>query len=144
MAVTKKGALQVSQAMDRLASLFQQDHAVMGVAPRIAEDFAIRLDRMSDLVEKSAGVVRAEWFDKDVDGDFDPREVGKATPSQDDDEPYVRDNFTQQEFSELSSKQNTGQLPYADVLPEQDMMGKLAKAAEALVSLTQELKARNR
>jgi hypothetical protein len=155
--VTKKGALQVSQTLDRLASLFEQEHEAMGVTQKVAQDFALRLDHTSDIIEKSAGIRRAEWDEfshgmaaqpsfPETDG-FDPTEIAKTEPGaleSDPDEPYVRDNFTEQETNELSDKHMTGQLPYADVLPEQDMLGKLAAASDALVAIADHFKASKR
>jgi hypothetical protein len=58
--LTKQGAIQVSTDLDRLATVFQQEHATLGISEKIAKDFALRCDILSDLVEKKAGVARAE------------------------------------------------------------------------------------
>lgn len=146
--VTKKGALQVSQAFDRLASLFQTEYETLGVSEKVATDYAFRLDQVSDLIEKNAGLSQSasSLSRKALGGpnDFPPEVVGELEDGaldHDSDEPYVRDNFTQQENSELLDKQQTGQLAHADMLPEQDMLGKLASAVRTMDVILQGLQA---
>jgi hypothetical protein len=69
--LTKQGALQVSTDLDRLATAFQQAHGTLGVSEKIAKDFALRCDILSDLVEKRAGVARA------ADGSLKDPELAK-------------------------------------------------------------------
>jgi len=53
-----------------------------------------------------------------VRADFDADEIGDLEPDgaleNDAEEVYMDDNFTEQEFDELSDKQESGKLPYAD------------------------------
>ena len=54
----------------------------------------------------------------DILADFDPNEIAEVEPGgaldSDADEPYMNVNFTEQETTELSDKQEAGQLPAAD------------------------------
>lgn len=69
--LTKQGALQVSTDLDRLASVFQQEHATLGLSEKVAQDFALRCDILSDFIEKKAGVAR------DADGAIKDAELAK-------------------------------------------------------------------
>jgi hypothetical protein len=52
--LTRRGARGVTSTLDRLASLIQENPSVLGVDPRIAQDFAHRCDMISDAVERTA------------------------------------------------------------------------------------------
>lgn len=52
--LTRRGARNVTTDLDRIANLFQNDHAVLGVPKDYALRFAYYCDVMSDAVEKTA------------------------------------------------------------------------------------------
>jgi len=114
--LTKKGALQVSKALDRIASVIQEESAVFGLNPKIANDFAHRCDLLSDHVEKRAGVEHRALteYDPVKETGFNPEEIGveKSGPLEmiDSDEPYMNGEFTQQENRELRYDQQGGKL----------------------------------
>jgi len=114
--LTKKGALQVSVALDRVAAVIQEEAAVLGLNPKVANDFAHRCDLLSDHVEKRAGVERQALteYDPVKESGFNPEEIGveKSGPLEmiDSDEPYMNGEFTQQENRELRYDQQNGKL----------------------------------
>lgn len=69
--LSKQGALQVTRDLDRIANLFETEHGVLGVSKKIAEDFSLRCDLLSQEVEKTAGIER------DSDGNFKDPETAK-------------------------------------------------------------------
>ncbi len=77
MSISRKGALQVTADLDRLADLFTQEAGRLGVPVKIAEDFAARCDMLAEVVEKTAGVLR------DADGNLvtasEASDIGKPT-----------------------------------------------------------------
>jgi len=107
--LTKKGAQAVTADLDRLANLFEVDFQTLGVEKRIAHDFSLRCDMLSDHLEKVAltgdDVVKEQGFDPDDIG----RE--KAGPLEDEpDEAYMKGEFSQQENRELREKQQGGEI----------------------------------
>jgi len=115
--LTKKGARQVSKTLDRVATLFQEEHETLGLDPKIANDFAQRCDLLSDFVEKKAGFsARKALTELDVvkESGFNPEEIGmeKSGPLEmiDSDEPYMNGQFTQQENRELRYDQEDGKI----------------------------------
>jgi hypothetical protein len=121
--ITKEAALKVSRLLDQAATTFQKHHVALGIKPKIANDFALRCDILSDHVEKQAGIDRRAQMDpkenytEDALGpdDFDPAEIGEQTPGallRNEDEPYM-DTFNQQWFDQLREVQQTGQFSNA-------------------------------
>lgn len=89
MSISKKGALQVTADLDRLASVFVEEAGRLGVPVKIAEDFAKRCDALADVVEKSAGILRdadgnivtaAEDVAADIGAPTKPIEEPKGSP----------------------------------------------------------------
>lgn len=136
--LTKQGALQVSTDLDRLATVFQKAHATLGVSEKIAKDFAMRCDILSEHIEKRAQVERnqdgslkdpklASYADalfkraqmdpksnftlEDIKpGEFDPAEIGEESS-----DAFLRnsdepymDAFKQDEFDQLREVQQNG------------------------------------
>ena len=58
--LTRRGARELTEAIDRIASVVQENPELLGVDPRIAQDFAHRCDKVSDWIEGKA----AENFPK--------------------------------------------------------------------------------
>jgi hypothetical protein len=52
--LTRRGARNLTTALDRIASALQENHAVLGIDQKIANDFAYRCDLISDAVESTA------------------------------------------------------------------------------------------
>ena len=120
--MSKRGAAQVTATLDRIASLFEQEWAALGVPQRIAEEYAYRTDLLSDAIDKGAG--------------FDPHEIGRedAGPLVDEpDEPWMAGEFTQQENRELREDQESGKLDdgVADAGPRAPHPGKQARGKKA-------------
>jgi hypothetical protein len=105
--MTKKGARSVTNTLDRIATLMQNEWKTLGVPQHIAADMAYRCDLLSDTIEKRAGLDRTALseFDPKQEKGFDPENIGeeKSGPLEqvDKDEPYMRSEFTQQENREL-------------------------------------------
>lgn len=131
--MTKSGALSVSNTLDSVATLFQQDWKTLGVPEKIAKDFAYRCDLLSDRVERTAGVDRKALSELDVvkEPGFDPEDIGmeQSGPLEavDSDEPFMNGEFTQQENRELRERVQDGDLgmqPVED--PQSPQAGKQA------------------
>lgn len=119
MALTKEAAKAITADLDRLAQLFEADHAALGVPSNVATDFAYRCDLLSDFVEKRGGLDRADSVQK--------TEKEVATGHQPD-EPYMADKTTQDELYEL------GQMVESDGLGKAALEDIAAKVAELLKS----------
>lgn len=52
--LTRRGARNVTATLDRIANLMQSEAAALGIDPKIAKDFALRCDMISDCVERTA------------------------------------------------------------------------------------------
>ena len=133
--MTKKGARGVTWTLDRIATLFTQDWATLGVPQRTAEDFAHRADLIADHIEKLAGIQRLALTGDDVykEPGYNPENIGMevAGPlSGDADESgYMSGEFDQQEFRELSDRQQSGALGIKpNPEPEKPSPGKQAAA----------------
>ena len=130
--MTKKGALAVTSALDRIATLFQQDFAVLGVPQHIAADFAYRCDLLSDRVERTAGLKRQALTELDVNKEkgFDPEAIGEEQSGPlegDSDEGFMKGEFTQQENRELRERVQDGDLGIKTNLePQNPTSGKQA------------------
>jgi hypothetical protein len=108
--MTKKGARQVTDDLDKIANLFQNEWEALGVPQHIASDFALRCDMVSDAVERTAGVSREA---EASNGGWDAEQIGEEVSGpevQEPDEPYMRQEFSQQENRELRERQQAGDL----------------------------------
>jgi hypothetical protein len=99
--LTRLGARNVTSALDRIATLIQENAAVLGIDPKIALDFAGRTDLISDAVEATASInypITAT--------DFDAEEIAEKSsgPEEGDPDDAYMKSFTQTEHSELSGK----------------------------------------
>lgn len=84
-------ARQITAALDRMASWFEENHSDWGIPPAVARDAAYRFDLLSDHLERTAADFDAESIGEVQKG---PLEVAEA----DDDLPG---EFTQEEFSSV-------------------------------------------
>jgi hypothetical protein len=58
--LTRRGAANVTTDLDKIANLFQNRAAALGVPEKIAHDFAYRCDLLADHIEKYAARIAAE------------------------------------------------------------------------------------
>jgi hypothetical protein len=96
--LTRKGARNLTEVLDKVASTLQSSHESLGVPEKIALDFAYRCDLISDAVEKKA-VEATKLAEKAVE------ELGAETTGpifEEDADPDIKGQFTQKEFSELT------------------------------------------
>jgi len=143
--LTKKGALEVTGTLDRLATLLHEERETLGIPERVAADFIHKCDLLGDHIERRAGIdpVTKEALDGDdpvKEPGFDPEQIGeeKAGPQEDEpDESYMDGHFSQQENRELREKAEEGGLE--DQERDDPTPGKQAaedRLAEALDLLT--------
>lgn len=148
--LTKFGALQVSHDLDRLAQLYQEESEALGVTPKIADDFAMRCDILSDHIEKRAGIER------DGEGNLKDPQLAKYASAlvkkaeMDPKENYTETTLTPHSFdpAEIGEEQAGALLrnqdePYMDVFKQdefdqlrqvqQDGMFSNAKTAAVLI-----------
>lgn len=74
--LTRRGAANVTTDLDKIANLFQNRAAALGVPDKIAHDFAYRCDLLSDHIEKFASRLAAEEGDEEAE-DEAPATAGK-------------------------------------------------------------------
>jgi|TARA_R110000824_G_scaffold48399_6_gene136699 hypothetical protein len=101
--LTRKGARQLTSAIDRVAECVQLNHTALGIDPKIAVDFAYRCDLISDAVETTA--VTNHPLDKSAEYAAD--EIGAETKGpiyEEDSDPDLKGQFTQKEFQQLTDE----------------------------------------
>ncbi len=99
--LTRPGARNLTAAIDRIASVIQERHEVLGIDPKIAQDFAYRCDLISDAVETTAVINYPKEAEKAVS------EIGAETKGpiyEEEADPDLKGQFTQQEFQELTDE----------------------------------------
>ena len=106
--LTRKGARHLTAMLDEVATVVQENHQVLGVNSRIAQDFAYRCDLLSDAVETRAvgNFPKNASFDASTIGE----EVAGPLETLDSDEPWMGGHFTQEKFQELRGAQQAGVL----------------------------------
>lgn len=100
-----QGARRVTAGLDNFASLFQSNHEALGIPQKVAMDFAYRCDMLSDAIERGFNVKNA--------GYYNPAEIGEGVPGpleMDSNNPFMKGEFTQEEFVQLAEKQMSGAL----------------------------------
>ena len=111
--LTRRGARNLTAAIDRIASAIQDNASVLGIDSKIAKDFAYRCDLVSDAVETTA----VTNYPKSAVAEGIADEIGEEVPGPWVDGEVTKDlagQFTQKDFSQLT-----------------DVAEKLAKAASA-------------
>lgn len=101
--LTRRGARNVTEVFDRIATLVQNNADVLGLDPKIAMDFAKRADLLSDVIETTATI---NFPLKGVTAEFDATEVAQVVPGpleQDADESYMA-TFDNGEVEAVSDK----------------------------------------
>ena len=134
MTTTKKasmhGARRVTAALDQIATLFQSNHESLGIPQKVAMDFALRCDMLSDSIQRGFGAKNA--------GFFNPAEIAEEVPGpliNDPTQPFMDSHFTQEWFNALTDKQESGELAsnaekhLADPKLASDFVQKVASAA---------------
>lgn len=102
---TAQGARRVTSGLDRFASLFQGNHESLGIPKKVAMDFALRCDMLSDAIDRRFNTKNA--------GYVDPSTIGKEVPGplvMDSNNPFMSGEFTQEKFYALAQKQMSGEL----------------------------------
>lgn len=100
-----QGARRVTAGLDNFATLFQSNHEALGIPQKVAMDFAYRCDMLSDAIERGFNVKNA--------GYYNPAEIGEEVPGpleMDSNNPFMKGEFTQEEFVQLAEKQMSGAL----------------------------------
>lgn len=102
--ITKSGAKELTSAIDRVASVIQGHHDLLGLDKKIASDFAYRCDLISDAVEKAAAGTH-----------FDPAVIAEEVPGPEEqpmpeESSYMDTHFTQKNFNELDTAQTSGSI----------------------------------
>lgn len=157
--LTRRGAANVTTDLDKIATLFQNRAAAVGVPEKIAHDFAYRCDLLADHIEKFAAQQAAAEGDEDEESHagkkaaidetgtsvepapgnqgFDANEIGdlKAGPLDiitPPDEPWMAGEFTQERFVSLREKQQSGELAANAAAGKADT--KLASSLDASIA----------
>jgi hypothetical protein len=145
--LSRRGARDLTETIDRVATCIQASHTILGIDPKIASDFAYRCDLISDAVETTAVV--NDPLEKAAEGkeaEWAADEIGAETKGpiyQKDPSPYLKDQFTQEEFHELGDmvegKDPQG-VANAKVLASDDEdVVKMATAVDAVLEATNSL-----
>ena len=96
--VSKRQVRELTSAMDEMATTIQKMAKSLGIPNKVAMDFALRTDLISDAIEKNAN--------------FDASSIGEVVPGPlemlDSDEPWMDDQFNQIEGQELYDMQESG------------------------------------
>ena len=126
--LTRKGARNLTAALDLIANTIQKNPELLGIDNRIAKDFALRCDLLSDVVEKravqnyplnrKAGVDETGLSVDFSNGGFDANAIGDVVPGpleiiEPPSEPWMDDHFTQENFMELGEMEQSGELAAA-------------------------------
>lgn len=146
--LTKEGAQRVTSRLDEIATDIQKNHADWGIPEKIATDFAMRCDLLSDAMEKMAGITRQALTEYDpvneptAIGGEDPEQIGKEVGGplrQDADERYMPGEFSQQENRELRERQEDGDLGVKTNLePQKPTPGKQGNIDQSIDRLTKQ------
>lgn len=113
MSDKKVAAVKLTFLLDRAASAFEKEAANLGVPEDLARDFVRRIDAVSDLVDRRAGLKRDKSGNLIKSADFNPEEIGREVGGplvQDADEDWMKPHFSQQENREISELQESGAL----------------------------------
>ena len=126
--LTKKGALSITSDIDRIAAVVVAEFQALGIPEKVAKDFEHRCDKLSDRIERTAGIDPEDEDEKKSakKADFDAKEIGEETSGPlegEGDEPYMKGEFDQQENRELREDQESGKLPSVNTEPRSPRPG---------------------
>ena len=99
--ITASQKNKIASALDQIAEIFEKKASQLGVPQSVGTDFAYRCDLLSDAIEKSASKNTTMTEARR----FDPSQVGQRTQGplrMDDEDTYLSNEFTGEEFSALS------------------------------------------
>lgn len=102
------GARRVTAYLNNIASVVQSNYEALGLPKKIAYDFALRCDMLSDSIEGQYGAKYASFFN--------PATIAEEVPGpivNDPTQPFMAGHFTQEQFNALSDKQESGALAAA-------------------------------
>lgn len=161
--ISRRGAQTVTDNLDRIATLFQNDFATLGVPQGYAQRFAYMCDMMSDTITRTASEAEVEAGDEDAEvaskkaavsltaedetglsvergqNGFDANEIGDEVGGpleiiEPPSEPWMDDHYTQYNFQELRTLQQDGAL--SDAAEGGEVITKNAKSLKAKVAST--------
>ena len=130
MAISKKAASVIANDLDRLATLFETECDTLGVPKKVAVDFAMRCDLLSDYLEKNASDDEDEDSDSDDDGEEKKEDEKKEESSDDEKEAGKKASLPEEDFtkdvvdSEVELQTETDE-PYMDGAKEQTYLHEL-------------------
>lgn len=114
--LSRKAADEISMSMDRLANLITHEAEALGVSPKLAATFCRVADAVGDAIDSNAGIQRSPQQRQAAaqkTADFDPAQIGEevAGPLEDGTpRPYMKGEWTHQEFREIGDLQEKGAL----------------------------------
>lgn len=146
MALTKKGALLITNDLDRVATVIAEEYQTLDIPDKVAAGFAEWCDRISDRIERSAGINPQDKAAKratlkealsgqqdhktdypfDEGKTYDSEEIGEEVGGRlegDSDETFMQGEFTQQESRELRQMQEGGGMPSPNTAPRSPRPG---------------------
>lgn len=102
--LTRKGARNVTSELDRIASLVQDHHPILGVPEKVAFDFAKRCDLISDAIETLAVQNARSASEAEEVTDDDPESKDQNKP-----ESYYEGKTASPEFPVEPAEDETGE-----------------------------------
>jgi len=99
--ITASQVNKIAKTLDGMAEFFEKSASQLGIPQSVGTDFAYRCDLLADAIEKKASPNTTLTHPRR----FDPSSIGQTTPGplrRDDDERYLQDEYTGEEFSALS------------------------------------------
>lgn len=109
--ISRTAANGLAHNLDKITNLVVSESDALGVPKKLAAQFAQVADRVADAVDRRAGIQRSAAQRQAAD--YNPEEIGEevagplvdGTP-----EPYMKGEWSQQEFRELGDRQMSGDL----------------------------------
>ena len=99
--ITASQRNKIASTLDHIAEIFEKSASQLGIPQSVGTDFAYRCDLISDAIEKNASKNTTMTEARR----FDPSQVGQRTQGplrMDDEDTYLSNEFTGEEFSALS------------------------------------------
>ena len=135
MAISKKAASVIANDLDRLATLFESECDTLGVPKKVAVDFAMRCDLLSDYLEKNAAEDKEEKEEADEDNAGDEKEEKKEEES-DEKEAGKKASLPEEDFAKDTEPskvelQTEADEPYMEEAKEQTHLHELGDIVES-------------
>lgn len=148
MAISKKATAIIANDLDRLATLFENECNALGIPKKVAIDFAMRCDLLSDYLEKNASEEEAneeEANEEEEEDASDDKEAKKASlPEQDsakDTENSVVEVQTEADESYMETLEEQTPLKELGDLVQSDSLENAAKLAQLVLRMQSEIRA---